>query len=523
MKQSQELAQVVVTASQMAEIEGEIFAQGMPIPALMEKAGLLMAQRIQQLYPLSLIGKVGILGGSGHNGGDALVIARELFFSGYEVKIYQPLGKLKDLTTKHTQYAHFLQINFFDNIEELQDCEVIIDGLFGFGLKRSLSGIWAEVINTVNQWGIPVVSVDLPSGIHTDTGEVLGTAIKATYTLCLGLWKQACFQDQALAYLGKVERLDFGIPPQIVKDVLGEIPPVQIMTKTLAKKYLPLPRFPLTHKYEQGNVLLICGSSRYAGAAILSGLGARASGVGMLTIAAPHSLKLLLNSQLPEALVIPCKEMENGAIADISNITNLNSYDVIVCGMGLTVEPVKVIEELLKVNCPLILDADGLNIIAQTGIINRLKERAFSTILTPHLGEFKRLFPQIENINQDRIKAVKEASNQTNSIILLKGAKTLIADHNLGWIIPQSTPALARGGSGDVLSGLMGGLLAQNLKRNLNQNLDLLISSTVATAAFYHSQAGILAAENHTELGVDGVTLTKYLSSVFSNSENTQK
>jgi NAD(P)H-hydrate epimerase len=146
-----------------------------------------------------------------------------------------------------------------------------------------------------------VVSIDLPSGIHTDTGEVLGIAVKADYTLCLGLWKQGLFQDQALEYIGKLERLDFGIPSQIIETILGKNPPVTIFNQDLCKKYLPLPRPLLTHKYQQGNLLLICGSSRYAGAAILAGLGARASGVGMLTIAVPESLKLLLNSPLPEA------------------------------------------------------------------------------------------------------------------------------------------------------------------------------------------------------------------------------
>ncbi len=507
MKKSNSLEQIVVTASQMTEIEGQIFAQGMPIPALMEKAALLMTQRIQALYPPSLIKKVGAIVGPGHNGGDALVIARELFLKGYEVKIYQPLAKLKDLTANHAQYLHFLNLNFVENIENLQNCELIIDGLFGFGLERKIEGILAESINTLNNWDIPIVSIDIPSGIHTDTGEILGTAIKATYTLCLGLWKQGLFQDQALEYIGKIERLDFGIPSQIVENILGKNPPVQLLIRDLAQTYLPLPRPLLTHKYHQGHLLLICGSSRYAGATILAGLGAKVSGAGMLTIAVPESLKLLLNSQLPEALIIPCEETETGTIKNIDNIPNLNKYDIIACGMGLTLEPINIIKQLLTVNCPLILDADGLNILAQIDPISTLKKRQFPTILTPHLGEFKRLFPHIKVPDQDRIKAIKKAVQETDTIVLLKGARTLICEKNSVLIIPESTPALARGGSGDILTGLIGGLLAQNLKMKPNLSLSL----SVATGAYWHSQGAILAAQNHTEMGVDGVTLVKYL------------
>jgi ADP-dependent NAD(P)H-hydrate dehydratase / NAD(P)H-hydrate epimerase len=513
MKLSPSLDQIIVTASQMAEIEGRIFAQGMPIPALMEKAALLMAHRVKELFPLTKVSAIAVLVGCGHNGGDALVIARELFFAGYQVKIYQPLAKLKDLTNQHAQYAHFLNINFVNNIEDLRDCELIIDGLFGFGLARSLEGKLAQVVNEVNQWHLPVVSVDLPSGIHTDTGAILGTAIKATHTLCLGLWKQGLFADQALEYVGQIERLDFGIPVSIIQEVLGDLPPVQRITQEIAQNNLPLPRPLLTHKYQQGHLLLICGSSRYAGAAILSGLGARASGVGMLSIAVPSSLKLLLNSHLPEALIIPCAETENGAIANLNHIKNLDQYDVIAVGMGLTLEPINIIPQLLNSNSPLILDADGLNILAKLDPLTTLKNRQAPTILTPHLGEFKRLFPQIINPDQNRIEAVKQASQETGAIVLLKGARTLIAEHNQIWVISESTPALARGGSGDILTGLIGGLLAQNLK--IKPHLSL--SETVALSAWVHSQGAILATKNYTELGVDGVTLAQSLNSVLLN------
>ena len=160
---------VIVSAEQMRAIEGRIFSAGMPVPALMEKAAGLCFRKIQDLYLPEKYPQVGILVGPGHNGGDALVIARELYFAGYTVIIYCPLTKLKELTASHSKYAHSLEIPFYEEIEPLQKCDLIIDGLFGFGLTRSLSGKIAEAVEQVNSWSQTIGSIDIPSGIHTDT------------------------------------------------------------------------------------------------------------------------------------------------------------------------------------------------------------------------------------------------------------------------------------------------------------------------------------------------------------------
>ncbi|MGK7938889.1 MAG: NAD(P)H-hydrate dehydratase [Crocosphaera sp.] len=512
----QELDSIIVTAQQMANIEGRIFAGGMPVAALMEKAALMMFQRIQTLYPLSQLSKVGVLVGPGHNGGDALVIARELHLQGYEVCLYRPFTKLKALTQQHANYAESLGIPYSSDIEQLRNSDLIIDGLFGFGLERSLLGNLAMDVEQINQWPIPVVSIDIPSGLHTDTGEVLGTAIKATYSLCLGLWKPVYFQDQALAYTGQAERIDFGIPLKDVYSIIAQPLPLKILTKTLALGFLPLPRPQLTHKYQQGHLLMIAGSRRYAGASLLSGLGAKTSGVGMLSIAVPESLKPLLISEIPDSLVIDCPETEKGAISVLPPLaTDFNPYDIIACGPGLTREAVEIVVKVLESPCPVILDADGLNILAELGTISTLSQRKVMTILTPHLGEFKRLFPEIDHPQRDRLSAAKRAAQQSGAIILLKGARTVIA-HPQGkiWVIPESSPALARGGSGDVLTGLMGGLLAQTVINNQS------MENIVATAAWWHAQAGISAAKERTELGVDAVTLCQYLPLVIKSKQH---
>ena len=200
---TEQIQKIVVTAAQMREIEERIFAAGMPVAALMEKVAGLVATRIQAFHPEKKGVCVGVLAGPGHNGGDALVVARELHFEGYDVIVYRPFSKLKELTSQHAKYAESLGIPIGEEIASLQKCDLLIDGLFGFGLERSLSGEIATAVDRLNQWSTPIISIDIPSGIHTDTGEVLGTAIRATQTLCLGLWKLAFLQDQALEYIGE--------------------------------------------------------------------------------------------------------------------------------------------------------------------------------------------------------------------------------------------------------------------------------------------------------------------------------
>lgn len=493
---------VVVSAEQMRQVEGRMFAAGMPIAALMEKVAGSIARQIMSLYPKSRCDRAGIVAGPGHNGGDAFVVARELFLQGYDVSIYAPFDRLKELTAAHGKYAIALGIPCYDRVESLADRQFLIDGLFGFGLTREITGEIARSVDWLNESHKPIISIDLPSGIHTDTGEVLGTALRATHTFCLGLWKLAFFQDRALEYFGKASLLEFGIPVTDVKAILSENPPIQRLTEAVALTLLPQKRPLVTHKYKQGHLLLVCGSRRYAGGAILTGLGARASGAGMLSIAVPESLRLLLVSHLPEALIIGCPETEAGAIAELP-IENLAAFDAIACGPGLTREPKSLIKRVLQVPKPLILDADGLNLLAEMGTISTLSRRNFPTILTPHLGEFKRLFPDIPPENP--LAAVRDAARQSKAIVLLKGARTAIASpERMLWVIPESTPALARGGSGDVLTGLMGGLMA-----GISGKPWELVA---ATAAWWHARGGILAAKERTELGVDAFTLTQFLS-----------
>ncbi|MEB3224851.1 MAG: NAD(P)H-hydrate dehydratase [Synechococcus sp.] len=497
---------IFVSAAQMQDLETEIFNQGMPIPALMEKAAGLIAEYIQKNYPLKDYSKIGILMGPGHNGGDALIVARELCFSGYKVLLFRPLEKLKSLTQSHWNYACFLGITHTQDLDLLLESDLLIDGLFGFGLTRPITGNLSLVIDEMNESEKPIISIDLPSGIHTDTGEALGTAIQATETLCLGLWKRAFGQDGAIPYLGKISRLDFGVPPVVVRELLSPKNTVQGIPRDMLRGFLPVRRSPLTHKYYQGHLLLIGGSQTYLGSVLLAALGARATGIGMLTVAVPESLKLLVVAQLPEALVIGCPEDETGAIAQLPSL-DFSRYQAVACGCGLTLAGAEnLMPDLMPREVPLVLDADALNWLVEEDL-EVVQNRNFPTVLTPHLGEFKRLFADEIPIMPDRLRMTQKAAQITGAIALLKGAKTVIArPDGVTHCVMESTPALARGGSGDVLLGVIGGLLAQHPEMPLE---------VTATAAWWHGQAGILAAQERTLAGVDGVTLSEYLGKVL--------
>jgi ADP-dependent NAD(P)H-hydrate dehydratase / NAD(P)H-hydrate epimerase len=495
-RQSQ-LEQFVVTAQQMQAIESRIFAAGMPVAALMEKVGGLVARHIQTLYPCDRYPQIGVLVGPGHNGGDALVIARELWFQGYSVNVFRPLEKAKSLTQDHFQYLQTLGIPVLEQGLALTKQDVIVDGLFGFGLERPIEGELKTLLEQINSESTPVVSVDVPSGLHTDTGEVLGTAIQATHTLCLGLWKLGLLQDSALNYVGQSVLIDIDIPLAEINAVLGS-PDILRITPQFATSHLPLRRPLETHKYHQGHVLLIGGSQRYAGSITLVARGARATGVGMLSIAVPKSLKPLVVAQMPEALVIGCPETEAGAIAHLPAELSLDQFDAIAYGPGVTTEASAVLQQVLESQCPLVLDADGLSLLAQAE--PTWHHRAVPIVLTPHLGEFRRLFPHLAQV-QTKTEMARRAAQEVGAIVLLKGARTVIADPDGSLLInPESTPALARGGSGDVLTGLIGGLFAQT------QQLE-----AIGAAAWWHAQAGLFTAQVATEMGVDPVTLSEQL------------
>ncbi len=490
----------VASAAQMQAVEQTMFSAGMPVEALMEKASLGMMERIRGHYPRADYPKVGILVGTGHNGGDGLVIARELMLEGRQVLIWLGNPELKPLTASHARYLSQLRTRYVSDVEDLINCSLLIDALFGIGLSRPLEDPWAKAVKWANQSEIPTISVDLPSGMDTDTGQPQGSCVQADLTLCLGLWKRALYQDEALYYLGLVERVDIGIPTFATAGSFGD-PPPRLLTPARIHQWLPPQPALDTYKYRQGHLLIIGGSKPYAGAIILTALGARPSGVGMTTVAVPESLKMLVHPALPEILVKGCSETPAGAIATLKGLDE-SAYTAIALGPGLTSNNPFLVDQWLTQHTatPLVLDADGLNSLAQSEGIEGIHLRKAATILTPHVGEFRRLFPDIDP--SDRIQATQTAARAARAIVVLKGARTVIADpEGSVWINPESTPALARGGSGDVLTGLIGGLLAQRI--------DPLRAACLGV--WWHSQAAIRLSQHRGLTGVDPSRLAEDL------------
>ncbi len=500
------IEQLVVTAEQMRSIESRLFEAGMPVAALMEKVALRVAQQIRATYPLQRYPRVGVLVGPGHNGGDALVVARELHWWGYQVLVWCPFETLKELPQCHATYLKSLGIPFVQEIMQVNPPDFWIDGLFGFGLERPVEGKAARGIEWVNASDRPIVSIDLPSGLHTDTGVVLSTAIRATHTFCLGLWKIGLLQDSALDHVGEVELVEFDIPWADIDAILGEVPGIQRLTAATALRHLPIPNSPATHKYRRGHVVIIAGSARYRGAATLVGLGARASGVGMVTMVVPERLVPVLSSQLPEALVVACPENGFGAIDDLTDDINLDSYDAIICGPGLSLDAENVMKPILRAKRPVVMDADALNLLARQGCVPTLRSRPAFTVITPHPGEFERMFPDVVETGSPAYSLARKAAEISGATVVLKGARTVISrPQGPTWITPESSPSLARAGSGDVLAGLMGGLMAIAAAQQQDPE------SVVKTAVWWHAQAGRWAARERTDMGVDAYTLCQSL------------
>ncbi|MDB9525463.1 NAD(P)H-hydrate dehydratase [Oscillatoria sp. CS-180] len=500
----------VVTAEQMQRIETVLFDAGMPVAALMEKVAGRIARWIIERYPRDRTSKVGFIVGPGHNGGDALVVARELHHQGYQVHLWCPFSQVKTLTRQHSTYLEYLGISCDPLEDNLDSYDLIVDGGFGFGLTRPLSGEIATGITSINNSSVPVVSIDLPSGLETDSGNVLGIAIQADQTLCLGLWKLGLLQDRALPYVGEPHLIPFDIPTAAIQPVLAHSPSVQRITSETAIAHLPLPRSPIAHKYTIGHLLLIAGSRQYAGAALLAGKGAIASGIGMLTLIVPAGLKDTVVSQIPEALVIAAPETETGAIARLPDALEWDDYDGVACGPGMTPQA-EVIEAIMECDRPLVLDADALNWLSQNDPQQRLTQRSAPTLLTPHPGEFRRLFPDIWQEATIPGKAAQQAAQAAHCTVILKGAISAIAhlDGQL-WFNPNSTAALARGGSGDVLTGLVAGLAAQHYRRDPEGGDQLLIAAIAAV--WWHAHAGRWLAARQTVLGCPPGQLVEALS-----------
>jgi NAD(P)H-hydrate epimerase len=493
--------QKVVTASEMQAIDRSAIEEfGIPGMVLMENAGLAAASLIHENVPDLLEKKVVIVCGKGNNGGDGFVIARHLLIDGVQVDILL-LGKRQQLKSDarvNADIAFKMGVPIHEITDKnlnaqnhlLRHCHIIVDALFGTGLSKPAGGLYEKVIKKINASNKYVVAVDIPSGVDSDSGHFIGPHIKANVTAALALLKRSHLLFPAAESMGEVQILDISIPHEAVEK--QDIPVAWLEFDDIQSL---IPKRPTnTHKGEYGHTLVLAGSRGKGGAAGLTGLAALRAGAGLVTLAVPESCHQALEFNPLETMTVALPETKSGCVStkavDVIMET-LKGKNALAIGPGLSTdkETVRLLETLLpQVECPLIIDADGINALGKSGkLIDQIRAE---TVLTPHPKEMSRLSGwSVQDILNQRIERAGEYAQEHNITLLLKGARTVVAFADGTVLInPTGNPGMATAGSGDVLTGLIAGLISQGLS----------VPSATSAGAFIHGMAGDIYAEaNH--------------------------
>lgn len=450
----------VVTAQEMRDYERERF-ENRTASSLdwMERAAGGVADLLKQRYPGN---SVLVVCGGGNNGGDGFALLRLLKKSGVVcagVLLADPTKIAGDAKTNYRR-ALDLGIVFHPNLSEalLKQFQVLVDAMFGTGLSRPLDGIYADAVQQINNSRRPVVAVDLPSGVDATSGGILGCAIRASETVTFEFYKRGQLLFPGREYCGEV----FVQPLSGEEGSVFSEPDVALFTRKDAA--LLLPRRPIqSHKGSNGRALLCVGSERYTGAALLCTGAALRAGTGLTTAAVPGALKQAF-SALPEAMAVPINETgvwDGQACRNASALFSHQNAVCVGCGVGEG-NILPLLEELLKIKTPAVLDADALNQLAKAPELLLCLHP--NVILTPHPAEMARLCGEsLERILADPIGIARKYAKKWNCILLLKGATTCVSNGNTVRLNASGNAGLAKGGSGDVLSGLITGLLAQGL------------------------------------------------------------
>ena len=460
-----------IKASEQAAVDS-----GISYDELMERAGNAAAKEIISRFEVE-DKIITIICGNGNNGGDGFVIASALSAAKAKVKLMMPLGEPKTETAKN-QYKLLPFISVEDKFDI--NCDIVIDALFGIGLDRSVTGKFADLINTVNNAHATRIAIDIPSGVFCN-GGVKGAAVKAHLTLTMIAPKPCFYLPPSNEYCGEVVTLDIGAPVDDFEYQTIEAPIFKKRPKN-------------AHKGSSGSALMLCGSYGMCGAQILAAKAALRSGVGLIRAFVCDKNYSAFCTSVPEAVTIPVPTAESCAPMVSKQLfmekAEVSHAVLIGCGLG-TSETVKdlIYQVLPLIKVPLILDADGINAICCD--INIIRKIKVPVILTPHPGEMARLCgTSIAEVEKDRIGYARKFATENSCILVLKGANTVIASPE-GNVFFNTTgnPGMATGGSGDVLAGIMVALLAQGE--------DPL--SAAKAAVFLHGAAGDIAAAKRGE------------------------
>lgn len=464
----------IVTVQQIRAIEERSESAGVSTDALIENAGIAVAERIRHHWGPAADLTIVILVGPGNNGGDGLVAARHLKAWGAEVQVFNCGERLEpdpNLELAMEAQVPVTSVSCGSNLSHLSETlsrsNIVIDAILGTGRARPIEGTIAAVLDTlklrsVSNPRLRIVSLDLPTGLDADTGEADPLCVLADVTIAFGYPKRGHYGESATGVIGELEVVDIGIPPGIEADV-----DLELADGPWAQRLLPN-RPSHAHKGTFGKTMVVAGSQNYLGAAYLAAAAATRVGSGLVTIAIPESLQAAVAAHTVEPTFLPIPESAPGIVhPDAAQIVlaNARDYDALLVGCGLGhVEATKSFIERLLLNgvqCPpLVIDADGLNTLARHK--DWWKDVSDNAVLTPHLGEMSRL---IDNeIDEDRITLATSKATAWNKIVVLKGAHTVIALPNGTAILsPFANPGLATAGTGDVLAGVISGLISQGM------------------------------------------------------------
>jgi len=494
---------IAVTAAEMRALDRFTIEHGTPGHVLMERAGAGAARTLRALLPRPR-GPVAIVCGRGNNGGDGFVIARHLRRARLAVEVWlaarpDDVGgdAARMLAAWRRGGGRVHELLAPAQVESLARrlgrAGAVVDALFGTGLNAPVDGLPAAIVAAINGGSAPVLAVDIASGLSADTGRPLGTSVRATVTATFGFPKIGQLVHPGVEYTGLLDVIDIGIPPAAVAAV-G--PRASLLDEQGVGCLLPRrPR--AAHKGTFGHVLVIAGSRGKLGAALLAAEAAARAGAGLTTLAVAAALQPLCEARVREAMTAALPDDGDGAAGlgdGVAVDALLAGRSAVVCGPGLGTHPATraLVEHLVR-RCPapLVLDADGLNLVAGTG---SLRARPGPTVVTPHPGEMARLLgTDTAAVQADRLGAARRLATDEQVVVVLKGARTVVArpDGEIA-ISPTGNPGMASGGTGDVLAGVVGGLAAQGL--------DAFAAATLGV--FAHGAAGDAVARARGETGL---------------------
>ena len=472
----------IVTPAEMARLERGTTAFGLSTDDLMEQAGLAIAQEIRRAVGGVAGKRVLTLVGPGNNGGDGLVVARHLACWGASVILFLATIRPDDdpnLRLALSEGAQAVSANSNDSLSALEralrSSHVVVDAVLGTGRSRPLSGALANVMARVSKNAdLPrnrrplYVAVDVPTGVDAATGRADPLTPRTDLTLALGFPKVGHFIFPAPEYMGVLNTLDIGIPPELSKDIS-----LELITPSWVRQQLPQ-RGLNGHKGTYGHALIVGGSVNYPGAACLAAGAALRSGPGLVTIAVPQGIYGIAASKLTEAIQLPLPDNGSGcldpqALPAIRQASSRYSSMAVGCGMGRSESAKQFLRGLLLSEHappqPLVIDADALNILAES-CPDWWQRIPATAVLTPHPGEMARLTGLLTTqIQARRVETAREYAHKWGHVVVLKGAFTVVAQpEGPCRIAPFANPLLSVGGTGDVLSGIIGGLLAQGMK-----------------------------------------------------------